>query len=104
MELRNIVGKEIIERNMMLEEVLSKYDPALDLTLNTHNLVSNYEWKSSNWSFDLGLFSQFQDNYSNPNTGIRRLIPDYVRTEIRNLFYCVLFHLNFLDLGFWISF
>ena len=60
--------------------------PALDLTLDTHDFISSYQWKRSDWSFDGGIFLKIQDNYSNPNTGIRRLIPDYIRTESGNYF------------------
>ena len=28
----------------------------------------------------------FQDNYSNPETGVKRLIPDYLRSEIGGYF------------------
>ena len=77
-----------------------KYDPALDLTLNTHNLVSNYEWNKPNISYDLGLFSQFQDNYSNPDTGIKRLIPDYVKVRLGSFFTASYSIYNNLDLNF----
>jgi len=77
-----------------------KYDPALDLTLNTHNLVSNYEWNSSNISYDLGLFSQFQDNYSNPDTGIKRLIPDYVKVRLGTFFTASYSIYDFIDFNF----
>ena len=77
-----------------------KYDPALDLTLDTHNLVSNYQWNKSNISYDLGLFSQFQDNYSNPDTGIKRLIPDYVKVRLGSFFTASYYIFNNLDLNF----
>ena len=63
-----------------------KYKPAIDLTLNTHDLTSNYKWEKSNWSLDSGVFFQIQDNYSNPDTGTRRLIPDYLRTRLGTYF------------------
>ena len=59
-----------------------KNKPAIDLTLNTHDLLSNYQWEKSNWSLDSGVFFQIQDNYSDPETGTRRLIPDYLKTEL----------------------
>ena len=47
--LQNIIGKKIIGRNTILEGGSDKYDPALDLTLDTYNLnVSNYQWNRSN--------------------------------------------------------
>ena len=56
------------------------------LTLNTHDLISSYKWEKSDWSFDGGVFFKIQDNYSNPDTGTRRLIPDYIRTELGSYF------------------
>ena len=58
-----------------------KNKAAIDLTLDSHNLTANYEWGGTKWSFDSGAFLQIQDNYSNPNTGIKRLIPDYIKTK-----------------------
>lgn len=60
----------------------NKYNAAIDLTLDTHNITTNYEWGGPKWSFDSGVFFQIQDNYSNPNTGIKRLIPDYIKTRL----------------------
>ena len=77
-----------------------KYDPALNLTLDTHNLVSNYEWTNSYSSYDLGFFSQYQDNYSNPNTGIKRLIPDYVKVRLGSFFTASYAILNNVDFNF----
>jgi iron complex outermembrane receptor protein len=59
-----------------------KNTAAIDLQLNTHDLTSNYAWTSSLGTFDSGLFFQLQDNYSNPKTEIKRLIPDYLRTKL----------------------
>lgn len=59
---------------------------ALNLNLDTHNLTSNYEWDSSLGSFDSGVFMLIQDNYSNPNTGVRRLIPDYIKFKTGSYF------------------
>ncbi|TBM99772.1 TonB-dependent receptor [Hyunsoonleella flava] len=52
--------------------------PAVDLELQTHtvlvdlNLDSNLKRK---WNF--GMMGRYQDNFANPDTGVRRLIPDY---------------------------
>lgn len=54
---------------------------AIDLHLNTHDLTTNYEWSSDTGTFDTGVFAQIQDNYSNPNTGVKRLIPDYLKVK-----------------------
>ncbi len=58
-----------------------KYTPALDLRLNTHDLVANFQWSDNNGSYDTGVFLQIQDNYSNPDTEVRRLIPDYLKAK-----------------------
>ena len=63
-----------------------KNKPALDLTLNTHDLLSNYQWEKLNLKLDSGVFFQIQDNYSSPYTGSRRLIPDYLRTKLGTYF------------------
>lgn len=51
---------------------------ALDLELKTHNLIAkiNYD-KPDNFSSKIGVDLTYQDNFANPDTGVRRLIPDY---------------------------
>ena len=73
---------------------------AIDLTLDTHNLTTNYKWDGSKWSFDTGAFLQVQDNYSNPYTGIKRLIPDYIKTRLGTYFTASLSPSNDFGLGF----
>ncbi len=63
-----------------------KDKPALHLVLNTHNLLSNYEWNTAFGNFDSGIFFQIQDNYSKPETQIKRLIPDYLKTKLGGYF------------------
>lgn len=77
-----------------------KYKPAIDLTLNTYDLISNYAWEKSNWSLDSGVFFQIQDNHSDPDTGTRRLIPDYLKTELGSYFTVSLIPSNNLGLAF----
>ncbi len=54
--------------------------PALDLRLMTNDIQFNFTQKPS-FAVQLksGLSAQLQDNYSDPTTGVRRLIPDYIR-------------------------
>ena len=78
----------------------NKYKAAIDLTLDSHNLTSNYEWGGTKWSFDSGTFIQIQDNYSNPNTGIKRLIPDYIKTRLGTYFTSSYTPSNDFSLGF----
>ncbi len=63
-----------------------KDKPALDMKLDTHNLGSNYEWNTGLGNFDSGIFVQVQDNFSNPETEIRRLIPDYLKSILGGYF------------------
>tara|TARA_X000000950_G_scaffold281484_1_gene378189 strand:+ start:914 stop:3391 length:2478 start_codon:yes stop_codon:yes gene_type:complete len=63
-----------------------KNKAAIDLTLDTHNFTTNYEWGEGRWSFDSGAFLQVQDNYSNPDTGIKRFIPDYIKARLEGYF------------------
>jgi iron complex outermembrane receptor protein len=52
--------------------------PSMDMDLKTHTLLAQLEWNSLE-SFDsnFGLEFNAQNNFANPNTGVRRLIPDY---------------------------
>ena len=56
--------------------------PVVDLLLKTHTLngsLSGIDIK--NWNFELGINGFFQDNFSTPDTGVKRLIPDYIKFE-----------------------
>lgn len=55
-----------------------KNKASLDLQLNTHTLMLDLESKITN-SLDLktGILAKYQNNFADPNTGVRRLIPDY---------------------------
>ena len=56
---------------------------SLDLELLTHSLALDLESNlSDKLSLKSGLLGRFQDNTANPNTGVRRLIPDYKRYDI----------------------
>ena len=52
---------------------------SIDLDLSTHNAQVDHEWKGTNTSVSTGVFAQVQDNTSNPDTGVKRLIPDYIK-------------------------
>jgi len=52
--------------------------PAIDLTLKTHTLKSSLKIDTNtNAVYRFGLALGFQNNFANPETGVRRLIPDY---------------------------
>lgn len=56
--------------------------PAVDLELETHTIKSNLKIdKQSNTIFNIGFIASYQNNFANPDTGVRRLIPDYDRYD-----------------------
>lgn len=57
--------------------------PAVDLRLQTHSLSSNFKFDANRIHIvNTGLLFRYQDNFANPETGIRRLIPDYQKTDL----------------------
>ena len=56
---------------------------ALDIQLQSHDFQFDLESKQAgSWKWKAGLTAQIQDNFSDPNTGVRRLIPDYIRSKL----------------------
>lgn len=57
--------------------------PAIDLNLQTHTLMAdvNYDAKYDQ-KYSFGLLGRYQNNFANPETGIRRLIPDYDKYDL----------------------
>ena len=52
--------------------------PSLDLELTTHTLTSDFVLDSKfDYNLDFGLLVRYQDNFADPSTRARRLIPDY---------------------------
>ncbi len=52
--------------------------PSLDLELTTHTINGNFEWNSSpDFTANFGAEGMYQVNFPDPDTGVRRLIPDY---------------------------
>jgi iron complex outermembrane receptor protein len=54
---------------------------ALDLELTTHSLQSDYKKEWNQFKLKTGISGLFQNNFANPRTGIRPLIPTYVRFD-----------------------
>ena len=54
---------------------------ALDLELTTHSLQSDYKKEWDQFSLKTGISGLFQNNFANPRTGVRPLIPTYVRFD-----------------------
>lgn len=60
-----------------------KDKPSLDLELDTHTLQLNLDTRlSDHIDFKTGLMTRYQNNFADPSTGVRRLIPDYERYDI----------------------
>ena len=64
----------------------NKNKASVDLLLNTHIFNSNFEWGRAVMRHDSGIFLQIQDNFSNPDTQVKRLIPDYFKTKYGSYF------------------
>ncbi len=56
--------------------------PAIDLELTTHTVNTDFKWDSnSEYTLRAGLLGRYQENFADPATGVRRLIPDYDRYD-----------------------
>lgn len=52
--------------------------PATDLNLQTHSILNTFKFSSpQSKSLEIGLESRYQIHFPNPDTGVKRLIPDY---------------------------
>ncbi|MGB3773739.1 MAG: TonB-dependent receptor [Leeuwenhoekiella sp.] len=52
--------------------------PSLDLELTTHTINANFEWNSNpDFTANFGGEGMYQVNFPDPDTDVRRLIPDY---------------------------
>lgn len=61
--------------------------PAIDLQLTTYSFLGNYELTPfDNWQLSSGLSLNIQQNYSSPDTGIKRLIPDHTLIGVGGFF------------------
>lgn len=59
-----------------------KEKPALDLKLSTHTLDALFEADAAAaYKLTGGITTGYQTNFPNPNTGVRRLIPDYTKID-----------------------
>ena len=55
---------------------------SLDLELTTHSLSTDIKWDANDkYKLTFGLLGRYQDNFANPDTGVRRLIPDYEKYD-----------------------
>ncbi|MDB4297782.1 TonB-dependent receptor, partial [Flavobacteriaceae bacterium] len=64
-----------------------KNTPVIDLTLKTHQL--QWHWDLDQFKdkkFQIGISTQLQNNFPDPSTGVKRLIPDYDKFDIGTYF------------------
>ncbi len=55
---------------------------SLDLELTTHSVGTDFKWDAADkYEWQVGLLGRYQENFPNPATGVRRLIPDYEKYE-----------------------
>jgi iron complex outermembrane receptor protein len=54
---------------------------ALDLELTTHAINVDYKKALHDWTFKTGFNTSIQNNFANPATGIKPLIPNFDRVE-----------------------
>ena len=54
---------------------------ALDLQLATHTFLADYKTIVGNWRLKSGLNLGYQNNFANPKTGVRPLIPSYEKLD-----------------------
>ncbi|MEM9649304.1 MAG: TonB-dependent receptor [Bacteroidota bacterium] len=55
---------------------------SIDLELTTHTLSTDFKWDAKDdIQLHFGLMGRYQENFPNPATGVRRLIPDYEKFD-----------------------
>jgi len=54
---------------------------ALDLELATHTLQTDYKKTWEKWTLKTGINALYQNNFANPKTDVRPLIPSYVKFD-----------------------
>lgn len=56
---------------------------ALDLNLQTHTLMADVQLDANlKRKINFGILGRYQNNFANPDTGVRRLIPDYDKYDL----------------------
>nr|WP_299172936.1 TonB-dependent receptor [uncultured Allomuricauda sp.] len=55
---------------------------SIDLELTTHTISTDFKWDANeNYQLQAGFLGRYQENFANPDTGVRRLIPDYEKFD-----------------------
>jgi len=79
-------GKLTLQYDFQLNERLEfdirrgtdRNNASLDLELATHTIILDLDTPlTDKTNLKIGVMGKYQDNFANPNTGVRRLIPDY---------------------------
>ncbi len=87
----NSLGKVSVQydyqQNHRLEYDIRVGDDAdkasLDLVLKTHTLLADLDSRlSDKINLKSGITARYQDNFADPTTGVRRLIPDYEKYDL----------------------
>ena len=56
---------------------------SLDLSLTTHSITTGFQFDAKDGlQVKAGLLGRYQNNFANPDTGVRRLIPDYDKIDL----------------------
>lgn len=59
-----------------------KHKASLDLELSTHTFTSNLKVDAfERTMLNVGILGRYQNNFANPDTGVKRLIPDYNKSD-----------------------
>lgn len=56
--------------------------PAMDITLTTHQIKLDHIHEHERWKWETGINGIYQNNYPDPSTKTRRILPDYNRYEV----------------------
>jgi iron complex outermembrane receptor protein len=84
-ESTSISVQHAFQSNKRLEYDVRRGDyknrAALDLDLKTNTLNIDYKKNWHDWNFKTGTNAAFQNNFANPATGIRPLIPNYDKID-----------------------
>tara|TARA_B110000444_G_C18851578_1_gene606166 strand:- start:2424 stop:4820 length:2397 start_codon:yes stop_codon:yes gene_type:complete len=59
-----------------------KFKPSIDLELKTHSIKLDLNTQISNLNIKSGLVGRYQKNFPDPETGVRRIIPDYNKYDL----------------------
>ncbi len=56
--------------------------PSIDLQLTTHSAKVEHLLERERWNIETGITGSFQNNFADPSTQTRRIIPDYKKYDV----------------------